>query len=96
MTVNDTALTNHTVSRVESPDPIDSLDLTVCPADDILDGCKVSIGKLLVFSYYHEVHGLLQKAFNVRICFVALPVWPAHKEAGEAASPSKCHRRTPL
>lgn len=60
MTVNDTALTNHTVSRVEIPDPIDSLDLTVCPADDILDGYKVSIGKLLVFNYYHEVHGLLQ------------------------------------
>lgn len=42
MTINDTALTNGTISRLEAPDPIDSLDLTVCPADDILDGCKVS------------------------------------------------------
>lgn len=41
MTINDTALTNGTISRLEAPDPIDSLDLTVCPADDILDGCKV-------------------------------------------------------
>lgn len=42
MTINDTALTNATVSRLEGPDPIDTLDLTVCPADDILDGCKVN------------------------------------------------------
>lgn len=42
MTVNDTAVTNVTISRLEAPDPVDSLDLTVCPADDILDGCKVS------------------------------------------------------
>lgn len=42
MTINDTALTNGTISRLEAPDPIDNLDLTVCPADDILDGCKVS------------------------------------------------------
>ncbi|KAM6953301.1 DNA topoisomerase 2-binding protein 1 [Aplochiton taeniatus] len=41
MTVNDTALTNATVSRLEAPDPVDSLDLTVCPADDVLDGCKL-------------------------------------------------------
>ncbi|XP_071381939.1 DNA topoisomerase 2-binding protein 1 [Centroberyx affinis] len=41
MTINDTALTNGTLSRLEAPDPIDSLDLTVCPADDILDGCKL-------------------------------------------------------
>lgn len=42
MTVNDTALTGSTISRLEAPDPIDALDITVCPADDILDGCKVS------------------------------------------------------
>lgn len=42
MTINDTALTNATISRLEIQDPIDSLDLTVCPGDDILDGCKVS------------------------------------------------------
>lgn len=42
MTINDTAVTNSTISCLEAPDPIDSLDLTVCPADDILDGCKVS------------------------------------------------------
>ncbi|XP_068438409.1 DNA topoisomerase 2-binding protein 1 [Clinocottus analis] len=41
MTINDTALTNGTISRLEAPDPIDTLDLTVCPADDILDGCKL-------------------------------------------------------
>ncbi|XP_035511708.1 DNA topoisomerase 2-binding protein 1 isoform X1 [Morone saxatilis] len=41
MTINDTALTNGTISRLDAPDPIDSLDLTVCPADDILDGCKL-------------------------------------------------------
>ncbi|KAM8823171.1 DNA topoisomerase 2-binding protein 1 [Spinachia spinachia] len=41
MTVNDTALTNGTISRLEAPDPVDSLDLTVCPADDIFDGCKL-------------------------------------------------------
>lgn len=41
MTVNDTALTSSTISRLEVPDPIDTLDITVCPADDILDGCKV-------------------------------------------------------
>ncbi|KAM4606619.1 DNA topoisomerase 2-binding protein 1 [Polymixia lowei] len=41
MTINDTALTNGTLSRLEAPDPIDSLDLTVCPADDVLDGCKL-------------------------------------------------------
>lgn len=45
MTINDTALTNGTISRLENPDPIDSVDLTVCPGDDILDGCKVSKGK---------------------------------------------------
>ncbi|KAF3836309.1 hypothetical protein F7725_028867 [Dissostichus mawsoni] len=35
------ALTNATISHLEGPDPIDTLDLTVCPADDILDGCKL-------------------------------------------------------
>ncbi|XP_041824851.1 DNA topoisomerase 2-binding protein 1 [Melanotaenia boesemani] len=40
-TINDTALTNATISHLEAPDPIDSLDLTVCPTDDVLDGCKL-------------------------------------------------------
>ncbi|CAJ1082591.1 DNA topoisomerase 2-binding protein 1 [Xyrichtys novacula] len=40
-TINDTALTNGVMSRLEAPDPIDSMDLTVCPADDVLDGCKL-------------------------------------------------------
>ncbi|XP_077364967.1 DNA topoisomerase 2-binding protein 1 isoform X2 [Festucalex cinctus] len=42
-TVNDTALTNGNVSRanVDASDATDSLDLTVCPADDLLDGCKL-------------------------------------------------------
>ncbi|XP_047206276.1 DNA topoisomerase 2-binding protein 1 [Girardinichthys multiradiatus] len=39
--INDTALTNITISRMETPDPIDSVDLTVCPSDDVLDGCKL-------------------------------------------------------
>lgn len=42
--INDTALTSATISRMETPDPIDNLDLTVCPADDVLDGCKVNGG----------------------------------------------------
>ncbi|XP_068566212.1 DNA topoisomerase 2-binding protein 1 [Cebidichthys violaceus] len=41
MTINDTALTNATISRLEAPDPVETLDLTVCPADDIFDGCKL-------------------------------------------------------
>lgn len=94
MAVNDTALTNDTISRLEIPDPIDSLDLTICPADDILDGCKVSEGKFTIT--VHEVHGLLQYVVDLNICFAAVSVWPAHKEAGEAAPPSKCYRRTSL
>ncbi|KAM4544166.1 DNA topoisomerase 2-binding protein 1 isoform 1-T2 [Fundulus diaphanus] len=39
--INDTALTNVTVSRVETPDPLDRVDLAACPADDVLDGCKL-------------------------------------------------------
>ncbi|XP_058499828.1 DNA topoisomerase 2-binding protein 1 isoform X1 [Solea solea] len=42
MTIQDTALSNNTtISRLETPDPVDNLDLTVCPADDLLDGCKL-------------------------------------------------------
>uniref|UniRef100_A0A673ZN18 DNA topoisomerase II binding protein 1 n=1 Tax=Salmo trutta TaxID=8032 RepID=A0A673ZN18_SALTR len=41
MTVDDTAMTNATVSRLDTPDPIDALDITVCPTDDLLDGCKL-------------------------------------------------------
>ncbi|KAJ3611303.1 hypothetical protein NHX12_021319 [Muraenolepis orangiensis] len=41
MTINDTALTNVTLSRLEAPDPVDALDLTARPADDLLDGCKL-------------------------------------------------------
>ncbi|CAN9506419.1 unnamed protein product [Ophioblennius macclurei] len=40
-TINDTVVTNSTMSRLDAPDPLDSLDLTVCPSDDILDGCKL-------------------------------------------------------
>ncbi|XP_041718089.1 DNA topoisomerase 2-binding protein 1-A [Coregonus clupeaformis] len=43
MTVNDTAMTNATVSRLDTPDPIDALDSTVCPTDDLLDGCKLHL-----------------------------------------------------
>ncbi|KAM9552229.1 DNA topoisomerase 2-binding protein 1-A-like isoform 3-T3 [Salvelinus alpinus] len=41
MTVDDTVMTNATVSRLDTPDPIDALDFTVCPTDDLLDGCKL-------------------------------------------------------
>ncbi|KAF0024898.1 hypothetical protein F2P81_021779 [Scophthalmus maximus] len=41
MTVHDTALGSSTVSHLETPDPIDGLDLTICPVDDLLDGCKL-------------------------------------------------------
>lgn len=51
MTVSDTALTNDTMSRLEIPDPIDGLDLTICPADDILDGCKASKGKFSIVKF---------------------------------------------
>lgn len=51
MTINDTALTNGTISHLEAPDPIDSLDLTVCPADDALDGCKVRKWPPFLFKY---------------------------------------------
>ncbi|XP_026148420.1 DNA topoisomerase 2-binding protein 1 isoform X2 [Mastacembelus armatus] len=40
VSINDTPLTD-IISNMEGPDPLDSLDLTVCPADDILDGCKL-------------------------------------------------------
>ncbi|XP_076147073.1 DNA topoisomerase 2-binding protein 1 [Alosa pseudoharengus] len=41
MTVNDTALTTATGSRLETPDPIDAFDITVCQDEDLLDGCKL-------------------------------------------------------
>ncbi|XP_053083876.1 DNA topoisomerase 2-binding protein 1 isoform X2 [Pangasianodon hypophthalmus] len=41
MNVNDTAMTTATMSRIEAADPIDTFDATICPADDLLDGCKL-------------------------------------------------------
>lgn len=42
MTIQETALTNNTtMSRLEAPDLTDNMDITVSPADDLLDGCKV-------------------------------------------------------
>ncbi|XP_062841967.1 DNA topoisomerase 2-binding protein 1 [Trichomycterus rosablanca] len=41
MDVNETAMTASTISRIEPADPIDAFDITVCPADDLLDGCKL-------------------------------------------------------
>ncbi|KAJ8009992.1 hypothetical protein DPEC_G00069920 [Dallia pectoralis] len=41
VTVNDTAMTNASVSRLDTPDPIDALDISVCTSDDLLDGCKL-------------------------------------------------------
>ncbi|KAM9333829.1 DNA topoisomerase 2-binding protein 1 [Pholidichthys leucotaenia] len=41
-TINDTVVTNtSTNSNLDTPDPVDSLDVAVCPADDLLDGCKL-------------------------------------------------------
>lgn len=91
MAVNDTALTNDTISRLEIPDPIDSLDLTVCPADDLLDGCKVSKGR---FSIIKSTVSSISRSF--KHLFAAVSMWLAHKEAGEAAPPGKYHRRTSL
>lgn len=42
MNVNETAMTTATMSRLETADPIDTFDATICPEDDLLDGCKVS------------------------------------------------------
>ncbi|KAI1888905.1 hypothetical protein AGOR_G00173580 [Albula goreensis] len=39
--VNDTALTTATTSCLVMPNPLDTLDSTTCPADDLLDGCKL-------------------------------------------------------
>ncbi|MCJ8745696.1 hypothetical protein PDJAM_G00133130 [Pangasius djambal] len=41
MNVNDTAMTTATMSRIDAADPIDTFDATICPADDLLDGCKL-------------------------------------------------------
>nr|XP_055037892.1 DNA topoisomerase 2-binding protein 1 [Misgurnus anguillicaudatus]XP_055037894.1 DNA topoisomerase 2-binding protein 1 [Misgurnus anguillicaudatus] len=41
MNVNETALTTACISHIETPDPIDSFDITVCRVDDLLDGCKL-------------------------------------------------------
>ncbi|XP_061661893.1 DNA topoisomerase 2-binding protein 1 isoform X2 [Syngnathoides biaculeatus] len=41
VTVSDPTLTNGSISRMETLDAIESLDLSVCPADDLLDGCKL-------------------------------------------------------
>uniref|UniRef100_A0A8C1I1I0 DNA topoisomerase II binding protein 1 n=1 Tax=Cyprinus carpio carpio TaxID=630221 RepID=A0A8C1I1I0_CYPCA len=41
MNVNETALTTAGISHIESPDPVDSFDITVCRVDDLLDGCKL-------------------------------------------------------
>lgn len=43
MNVNETAMTSTTMSCVETADPIDTFDATICPVDDLLDGCKVSL-----------------------------------------------------
>ncbi|XP_016345526.1 DNA topoisomerase 2-binding protein 1 [Sinocyclocheilus anshuiensis] len=41
MNVNETALTTEGISHIETPDPVDSFDITVCRVDDLLDGCKL-------------------------------------------------------
>ncbi|XP_051538717.1 DNA topoisomerase 2-binding protein 1-A-like isoform X2 [Myxocyprinus asiaticus] len=41
MNVNETALTTAGISHIETPDPLDSFDITVCRVDDLLDGCKL-------------------------------------------------------
>lgn len=93
MTINDTALTNATMSRLEAPDPIDSLDITVCPADDILDGCKVSrrVDSSSVILIKFEV--FVSHVFN---CLAAVSVRPAGEETGEAAASRERCRRSAL
>ena len=73
MTVNDTALTNVTISRLEIPDPIDSLDLTICPADDILDGCKVSNGKYNIMNSALFLNKLVILTFVLQLYLCGLP-----------------------
>ncbi|XP_060756012.1 DNA topoisomerase 2-binding protein 1 isoform X2 [Neoarius graeffei] len=41
MNVNETATTTATMSCVEAADPVDTFDTITCPADDLLDGCKL-------------------------------------------------------
>uniref|UniRef100_A0A672T6J6 BRCT domain-containing protein n=1 Tax=Sinocyclocheilus grahami TaxID=75366 RepID=A0A672T6J6_SINGR len=41
MNVNETALTTAGISHIETPDPVESFDITVCRVDDLLDGCKL-------------------------------------------------------
>uniref|UniRef100_A0A8C1NYD4 DNA topoisomerase II binding protein 1 n=1 Tax=Cyprinus carpio TaxID=7962 RepID=A0A8C1NYD4_CYPCA len=41
MNVNETALTTAGMSHIETPDPVDSFDMTACRVDDLLDGCKL-------------------------------------------------------
>uniref|UniRef100_A0A672T7N7 BRCT domain-containing protein n=1 Tax=Sinocyclocheilus grahami TaxID=75366 RepID=A0A672T7N7_SINGR len=43
MNVNETALTTAGISHIETPDPVESFDITVCRVDDLLDGCKVRL-----------------------------------------------------
>ncbi len=43
MNVNETALTTAGISHIETPDPVDSFDITVCRVEDLLDGFKVSL-----------------------------------------------------
>lgn len=58
MTVNDTALTTAASSRLETSDPIDAFDITVCQDEDLLDGCKVKVqvaaGFIHLCQYYVE------------------------------------------
>ncbi|XP_052398540.1 DNA topoisomerase 2-binding protein 1-A isoform X1 [Carassius gibelio] len=41
MNVNETALTTAGISHMETPDPVDTFDMTVCRVDDLLDGFKL-------------------------------------------------------
>ncbi|XP_017308606.1 DNA topoisomerase 2-binding protein 1 isoform X4 [Ictalurus punctatus] len=41
MNVNETTMTTATTIRIETADPIDAFDATICPTDDLLDGCKL-------------------------------------------------------
>ena len=43
MHVEESRLTNITMTRLEEPDPLDALDMTKMPSEMFLDGCKVSI-----------------------------------------------------
>ena len=89
LTVNDTALTNATVSRLDLPDPLDTLDLSTCPSDDLLDGCKVHLASLLT-THLCSVTPASEKTSNVRSCFINGPSVRGQGEKGFGGVVCEC------